>query len=704
MLMLITVAVCVIGAGVISAEPVEEWNKTFGEASGDKGFSVQQTSDSGYIITGYTNSYGAGGKDFWLVKTDVSGTQVWNKTFGGTGSDYGYSVQQTSDGGYIITGYTNSYGAGGEDFWLVKTDASGTQVWNKTFGGTGSDYGYSVQQTSDGGYIITGSTISYAVGEYDLWLVKTDASGTQVWNKTFGGASSELGLSVQQTSDYGYIITGITNSYGAGEEDFWLVKTDAAGMQMWNKTFGGTGSDYGYSVQQTSDGGYIITGRTYSYGAGEEDLWLVKTDASGTQMWNKTFGGTEIDVGFSVQQTSDGGYIITGRTYSYGAGGSNLWLVKTDASGMQMWNKTFGGASSDYGRSVQQTSDGGYIITGVTDSYGAGGSDLWLIKVSSDGGITGPVHNINEGTNYITIQAAINDASPGDEIHVDSGTYYENVNVTKRLTLRGIDTGAGMPVVDAGESENVSAITLVADGIVLEGFTATMTVISEYSGAGIEVISSNNTLSGNNASSNFIGIALYNSSNNTLSGNIALNNGGGILLELSTNNTLFDNDANLNGVGISLSYSNNNKIYHNNILNNERQAQDINNTNLWDNGYPSGGNNWGDYTGVDVKSGSSQNIAGSDGIGDTPYYIGGGVGVPDRYPLMAPWDTAPIVDILTGDINGDGVLSSVDALMALQMSAGNIAEDPAADVSGDGSVTSLDALMILQASVGAIVL
>ena len=372
-----------VGMGA-AGEPVEQWNKTFGGADYDQGESVQQTSDGGYIITGSIRSYGAGMNDLWLLKTDASGMQMWSKTFGGVSIDYGSSVQQTSDGGYIITGTTKSYGAGMNDLWLLKTDAFGTQMWSKTFGGTGSDSGYSVQQTSDGGYIITGWTDSYGAGMYDLWLLKTDASGMQTWSKTFGGTDSDYGTSVQQISDGGYIITGYTNSYGAGGEDLWLLKTDAAGAQMWNKTFGGADDDRGISGQQTSDSGYIITGQTDSYGADIHYLWLVKTDASGMEIWNKTFGGTNTDDGKSVQQTSDGGYVITGHTYSYGAGAADLWLIKTDASGMQMWNKTFGGTGSDFGKSVQQTSDGGYIITGFTESYGAGARDFWLVKISPD--------------------------------------------------------------------------------------------------------------------------------------------------------------------------------------------------------------------------------------------------------------------------------------------------------------------------------
>ena len=322
--------------------------------------------------------------------------QGWEKTFGWSNEDYneiGYSVQQTTDLGFIITGvelYTEDMPPYEDysDVYLIKTDSSGIEQWSKRFGEEYyNDGGYSVQQTTDGGYVITGGyTWSIANGDY-IYLIKTDGSGIEQWSQTFGGASSDFGYSVQQTTDGGYIISAETRSFGnLGSTDVYLIKTDGNGIEQWYQTFGGTDDDYGTSVQQTTDGGYIITGGADSY---PPDIYLIKTDANGIEQWNQTFGGVSTDVGRSVQQTTDGGYIITGYTWSFGNGSADVYLIKTDGNGIEQWNQTFGGPDADGGYSVQQTTDGGYIIAGYTESFGNGDDeDVYLIKTDGNGNVT----------------------------------------------------------------------------------------------------------------------------------------------------------------------------------------------------------------------------------------------------------------------------------------------------------------------------
>jgi len=406
------------------------WMKTFGGIRADSGFSVQQTTDGGYIIAGTTESYGAGDTDVWLIKIDSNGNEEWNRTFGGTGSDSGRSVQQTTDGGYIIVGQTASFGTSNGDVWLIKTNGNGNKVWDRTFEGKNAyyDFGNSVQQTTDGGYIIVGDTYTFDPDSDNVLLIKTNGNGDVVWMKIFGWKTYDYGASVQQTTDGGYIITGCIVPSDALDWDVRLIKTDGNGDILWEKAFGGIADDIGYSVQQTTDRGYIIAG-SYSYGVGYTDVWLIKTDYNGNEKWNRSFGGKYANCGYSVQQTTDGGYILTGYTESSGVGGGDVWLIKTDNNGNEVWDKTFGGTDDDMGMSVQQTTDGGYIIAGTTESYGAGDTDVWLIKTYENGSINNPpntptIHgeiNGNIGTSYnYTIQTT--DPDQHDiQYHIDWG-------------------------------------------------------------------------------------------------------------------------------------------------------------------------------------------------------------------------------------------------------------------------------------------
>ncbi len=366
------------------------WTKCYGGPGSDKGSEVQLTSDGGYIITGRTASFGAGARDAYLIRTDANGDTLWTKTYGGVDWDYAYSVKQTTDDGFIVVGGSRSFSSGGDyDVYLIKTDANGDTLWTKTYGGTDTEYGSSVQLTSDGGYIIIGVTMSYGAGDRDFYLIKTDADGDILWTQTYGGTDSDEGYSVQLTSDGGYIIVGETCSYGVptGTADVWLIKTDADGILIWSQTYGGAYTDFGNSVQLTSDGGYIIAAGTWSYGAGNTDAYLIKTDANGNSLWTQTYGTTMYDTAYSIRQTADDGYIFTGD-YGYADYTNDVWIVKTDDSGNTIWEETYGEAGGwnyDCGASIQITSDNNYIIAGQTYSYGAGDWDVWLLKIAGEG-------------------------------------------------------------------------------------------------------------------------------------------------------------------------------------------------------------------------------------------------------------------------------------------------------------------------------
>lgn len=365
-----------------------KFTKTFGGSKDDYGYSIQQTSDGGYIICGMTNSEGAGNDDVYLIKTDLLGNKIWTNTYGGALIDRGFSVQQISDGGYIICGYTNSKSGagGGGDVYLIKTNANGGILWDRPFGESKSESGSSVKQTQDGGFIVCGSTTSYGPSLSYVYLLKIDSRGLESWKKIYGNSSKiqNTGSSVSQTTDGGYILCG--TSFGGGKGDIYLVKTNANGDSTWTKTYG-LNDDHGSCVQQTKDGGYIICGTSVEIATANSDVYLIKTKANGDIDWTRIIRGESGDYGYSIQQTTDGGYIICGLTNSVGSGNSDAYLIKTKSNGEVDWKRTFGGASDDTANSVQQTADGGYIICGATKSQGAGGFDVYVIKTDKNGNV-----------------------------------------------------------------------------------------------------------------------------------------------------------------------------------------------------------------------------------------------------------------------------------------------------------------------------
>jgi hypothetical protein len=364
------------------------WQRTYGLVNyQDYGWCAYETPDGGFFAAGYGVRPGRN-TDVYVVRTNSNGDTLWTKTYGGLGSDMCYSAQQTSDGGHILAGMTCSYDDINGEVYIVKIDESGTRQWYRNYNrrSDAAEMARSVRQTSDGGYVMTG--VVYASNGYpDIWLLKTNASGDTIWTRTYGGSDIETGLCVWQTLDKGYVISGSTYSFGDSVQVY-LVKTDSVGTLQWQKTYGGTRTDFGYSVQQTSDGGYIVTAGTYSLGAGSMDAWLIKTNANGDTLWTKTFGTVNMDFCFGVQQTTDGGYILAGEVYNGGAPNiPDVLLIKTDAQGNLQWQRTYGGSDVDYSYSARQTSDGGYIVAGLSASMGDTYGDVYLIKTNPDGTI-----------------------------------------------------------------------------------------------------------------------------------------------------------------------------------------------------------------------------------------------------------------------------------------------------------------------------
>jgi hypothetical protein len=354
------------------------WSKRSDGVGDSEGFCVHQTTDDGYIVAGTTNFSGKG-EQAYLLKTDSNGKGLWSKTYGDYGNEDASFVQQTTDGGYILAGDTDSYD-NGTQVSLIKTDSAGNELWSGAYGESGSDVGWAVQQSRDGGYIVTGNTFSNNGSSSQIYLVKTDSTGKELWDNNYGDNGYAISRSVQQTYDGGYIIVGWTTS--AFGMRVYLVKTDFTGKELWSKMFGGEGDSRGISVQETPDRGYIIAGETNSSSIYEQ-VYLIKTDFNGKEIWSKIFGADGDKFGDTVQQTTDGGFIVVGSTNAYDPG-LQVFLLKTDSAGNKFWDKAFRDSAFSFGYFVQQTSDGGYIISGSTLPDNSN-RQIYLLKTDSTG-------------------------------------------------------------------------------------------------------------------------------------------------------------------------------------------------------------------------------------------------------------------------------------------------------------------------------
>ena len=386
------------------------WSKTIGSSGSEGGRSVYETNDGGFIVCGYTYSFGEGNADLFLIKTDSLGNVEWSNTYGGSGWEYGFSACQTVDGDFIATGYTTSSGAGLDDVYVIKTNASGDTLWTRTIGGTGVDIGKSVIEMDDGSFVICGYTESSGSGESDVYLVKLSSDGNLLWTKTFGGGKVDMGNKVSKTKEGGLIIAG-SNGSTSSNQDFYLIKTDAEGNEDWQKTYGFSVAypfDWCYSVCQTSDGGYLLSGD--SNVSTPCNMVVIKTDSLGNQVWNHNFGERLHDHGYSACETDDGGYILCGSVKSFETGKNDICIIKLDSDGKELFRRKFGDTGSETANMLIKTKDGNYVIVGYTDSYGSGNFDVYLLKLSN----LYPKFNAIPGTGNAPLEVTFTDNSLGN--------------------------------------------------------------------------------------------------------------------------------------------------------------------------------------------------------------------------------------------------------------------------------------------------
>ncbi len=360
----------------------EEWSKDIGGDDTEHFKAIQETVDGGFIVVGYVEPWTRDDHDLYMVKTDSLGEPEWSKVYGDTKDDDAFDVVQTGDGGYVVAGGTKSYGAGLSDLWVMRTDELGELVWEKVLGGAKNDVAYSLIALDGGEYLLTGSTASYGSGIGDVWVLKMNGDGDVLWNKTFGGSMNDVGREIISTADGGFMVVGETSSYGAGWNDVWLIKMDADGSVSWNRTYGGSANDNGRSVKETGDG-FIVAGNSESFGDSLVDGYVVKVDPEGTLVWEKTYGGSSDDYAESIELFNGEGYLVTGYTSSTGTGESDVWLFSVSAAGDMVEETIYGGSSRDRMYQVHATSDGGYILAGFTWSFGAGGNG-YLIKITME--------------------------------------------------------------------------------------------------------------------------------------------------------------------------------------------------------------------------------------------------------------------------------------------------------------------------------
>ncbi|MBL0104798.1 MAG: hypothetical protein IPP51_14180 [Bacteroidetes bacterium] len=405
------------------------WEKLFSEKSTDVFRSVQEVTTGGYILAGYTADSTVNDSDAFAVRLNTSGDTIWTYQYNGSLSkkDLFYKVIETSDGGFIFCGYTNSVTGLSDDILILKLNSSGQLLWVKTTGGSGKDRAQDIIQIGDGTYFVTGYTTSSPALYYDAFLYHLDTNGDSLWFKRYGTALYEDANSVRALSNGGYLLGGQAQN-GANGFDQYLIRTDSNGDTIWTKKLGTIATENVEHIA-IAPNGFILAGS--SSASGTDDGYLVKTDTTGAVLWTNTYGGTQPDDFHRVELTSDGGLVASGTTSSSGDSLPNMWIVKTNSSGTQQWANTYGGDNHDHGYSGQETSDGGYILCGHTGSFGYNSEDALVVKMGTTGGLG----------NYLTYSAVTSVINP-------SSTLCGGGNIQVSVIVRnfGNDTLPNVPV------------------------------------------------------------------------------------------------------------------------------------------------------------------------------------------------------------------------------------------------------------------
>jgi len=449
-----------------TGDQVSYWTKTYGGSGDDGATAVALAPNGDIIVAGYTTSFGAGGNDIWVLRLDENGNIKWQKTYGGSDDDGVNAVALAPNGDIILAGETWSFGAGTPDHsnaWVLRLDGEGNVKWQKTYGGSGDDGVNAVALAPNGDIIVAGYTTSFGAGGNDFWVLRLDANGNVKWQKTYGGGGDDGATSIAIAPNGDIIVAGYTTSFGAGGNDIWVLRLDENGNIKWQKTYGGSTLDEAYAVALAPNGDVIVAGHTYSFGAGYEGVWVLRLDENGNIKWQKTYEGDNNDGANALAIAPNGDIIVAGYTWSFGAGWEDFWVLRLDENGNIKWQKTYGGSNIDVARAIALAPNGDIIVAGYTTSFGAGGFDFWVLRLDENGGqgvdLAWLKCGIDSNATIITTDASMketnaqismSDASVKDSNAAVNSTSVEGVPLlpckitSGKLTVDSTPSGAGV--------------------------------------------------------------------------------------------------------------------------------------------------------------------------------------------------------------------------------------------------------------------